>query len=121
MDEILSKNTNRVTAVIPDMDDIGVTSLLNVDAVSCNCSNFPAPDKVLLPPVGETPEEGNSPKSPARNEDIVDATSVNNVCNADEDHWFSDESEGVMIVILLYCIISLYKQCLGLTYQFYSV
>jgi hypothetical protein len=110
-----------VAAVIPDTDDIGVTPLLNVDAVSCNCSNFPATDKVLLPPVDETPEEGNSPKSPARNEDIVDATSVNNVCNADEDHWFSDESEGVMIVILLYCIISLYKQCLGLTYQFYSV
>ena len=56
MDQILSANTSGVAAVIPDTDDICVTPLLDVNAVSCNCSNFPATDKVLLPPVDETPE-----------------------------------------------------------------
>ena len=97
MDQILSANTSGVAAVIPDTDDICVTPLLDVNAVSCNCSNFPAIDKVLLPPVDKTPERGNSPQPPAENDDTVDAPSVN---NSDEDHWFSDESEGVMFVIL---------------------
>ena len=32
-----------------DTDDICVTPLQDVNVVSCNCSNFPASDKVLLP------------------------------------------------------------------------
>ena len=54
MDQILSANTSRVAAAIisdSDTDDICVTLLLDVNAVSCNCSNFPATDKVLLPTV----------------------------------------------------------------------
>ena len=106
MDPILSANTKEVAAVIPDTDDVCVTPLLDVNAVSCNCSNFPATDKVLLPPVDETPERGNYPQPPARNDDVVDAPNVNEL--EDEDHWFSDESEGVMFVMLFicaYCII----------------
>ena len=99
VDQILSANTSGVAAVIPDTDDICVTPLLYVNAVSCNCSNFPATDKVLLPPVDETPERGNCPQPPMRN-DTVDAPNGNNSDKSDEDHWFSDESEGVMLVIL---------------------
>ena len=73
-------------------------ALVDVNAVSCNCSNFPATDNVLLPPVDETPERGNSPQPPARNDDVVDATNVNELEESDEDHWFSDESEGVIFV-----------------------
>ena len=50
----MSANTSRVAAAIisdSDTDDICVTLLLDVNAVSCNCSNFPATDKVLLPTV----------------------------------------------------------------------
>ena len=100
MDQILSANTSGVVAVIPDTDDICVTPLLDVNVVSCNCSNFPATDKVLLPPVDETPERRNSPQPSAGNDDTVDAPNVNNSDDSDEDHWFSDESEGVMFVIL---------------------
>ena len=48
-----------------------LTPLLEVNAVCCNCSNFPATDKVLLPPVDETPESGNSPQPPAGNEMLL--------------------------------------------------
>ena len=99
VDQILSANTSGVAAVIPDTDDICVTPLLDVNAVSCNCSNFPATDKVLLPPVDETPERGNSPQPPVRNDDTVDAPNGNHSDDSDEDHWFSDES-GVMLVTL---------------------
>ena len=68
-----------------------------VNAVSCNCSNFPATD-VLLQPVDETPERGNSPQPPARNDDVFDAPNVNELEDSDEDHCFSDESEGVIFV-----------------------
>ena len=33
--------------------------MLAVDAVSCNCFNFPNTDKVLLPPLDATPERRN--------------------------------------------------------------
>ena len=49
MDQILSANAIGVAAVIPDTDDICLTPLLDVNAVSCKCSNFPATAKVLLP------------------------------------------------------------------------
>ena len=62
MDQILSANTSAVAAVIPDTDDICVTPLLDVNAGSCNCPNFLATDKVLLSPVDETRERGNSPQ-----------------------------------------------------------
>ena len=35
-----------------------------------------------------------------RNDDTVDAPNGNNSDDSDEDHWFSDESEGVMLVTL---------------------
>ncbi len=98
VDQILSASTSGVAAVIPDTDDICVTPLLDVNAVSCNCSNFPAADKVLLPPVDKTPERVNSQQPPVRNDDTVDAPSVNN-SDSGEDHWFSDESEGMMLII----------------------
>lgn len=101
VDQILSANTSGVSAVIPDRDDICVTPLLDVNAVSCNCSNFPATDKVLLPPVDETPERRNSPQPTVRNDDVVDAPNVNNSDDSDEDHWFSDESEGVLVVLFI--------------------
>ena len=66
MDQILSSNTRGVVAIIPDTDDICVTPLLDINAVSCNCSNFPTADRVLLPPVDETLERGDSPQPPVR-------------------------------------------------------
>jgi hypothetical protein len=42
MDHILTANTSAVAAVIPDFDGIDKTSLLDINEVSCNCSNFPA-------------------------------------------------------------------------------
>ena len=52
VDHILSANTSAMPAVVPDFDEIIETPLLAVDVVSCNCSNFPNTDKVLLPPLG---------------------------------------------------------------------
>ena len=77
VDQILSANTSGVAAVIPDADDICVTPLLEVNAGSCNCPNFPATDKVLLSTVDETRERGNSPQPLAGNDDTVDAPNVN--------------------------------------------
>ena len=70
VDQILS--ASGVAVVIPDTDDICVILLLDVNAVSCNCSNFTTTDNVLLQPVDETPERGNSPQQPVRNDDTVD-------------------------------------------------
>ena len=64
-------------AVIPDTDDICVTPLLDVNGGSCNCTNFLATDKVLLSPVDETRERGNSPQPLAGNDDTVDVPNVN--------------------------------------------
>ena len=80
VDQILSANTSAVAAVnpvIPDTDDICVTPLLDVNAGSCNCPNFLATDKVLLSPVDETRERGNSPQPLAGNDDTVDVPNVN--------------------------------------------
>ena len=77
MDQILSANTSAVAAVIPDTDDICVTPLLDVNAGNCNCPNFLATDKVLLSPVDETRERGNSPQPLAGNDDTVDVPNVN--------------------------------------------
>ena len=96
VDQILSANTSGVAAVIPDTDDICVTPLLDVNAGSCNCPNFPATDKVLLSPVDKTRERGNSPQPLAGHDDTVDAP--NKIFR--RGHWFSQELEGVMFVIL---------------------
>ena len=91
VDQILSANTSGVAAVIPDTDDVPVTPLLDINEVSCNCTNFPATDKVLLPPLDKTPEREKSPQPTVRNEDEHDAGSNE---KSDDEHWFSDESEG---------------------------
>ena len=77
VDQILSANTSAVAAVIPDTDDICVTPLLDVNAGSCNCPNYLATDKVLLSPVDETRERGNSPQPLAGNDDTVDVPNIN--------------------------------------------
>ena len=82
-----------MAVVVPDFDEIIETSLLAVDAVSCNCSNFPNADKVLLPPLDVTPERSISPEPTERNEDNLDGQNRNNL---DDENWFSDESEGIV-------------------------
>ncbi len=93
VDQILTANTSAVAAVIPDFDNIEETPLLDIKEVSCNCSNYPDTDKVLLPPVDETPERGNSPQTSEKNKEHLDGS---NGSNSDDEHWFSDESEGVI-------------------------
>ena len=99
VDHILSANASAVAAVVPDFDEIIETPLLTVDVVSCNCSNFPNTDsdKVLLPPLDVTTERRNSPEPTERNEDNLDGQNRN---NSDDEHRFSDESEGYIIVCL---------------------
>ena len=99
VDHILSANASAVAAVVPDFDEIIETPLLAVDVVSCNCSNFPNTDKVLLPPLDMTPERRNSPEPTERNEDNLDGQNRN---NSDDEHRFSDESEGVIVCLIRY-------------------
>lgn len=91
VDHILTANISAVAAIVPDFDDMEETPLLNIDAVSCNCSNFYPAHKVLLPPLDNTPERGNSQEPIERNRDSLDRPG--NI-NSDDEHWFSDESEG---------------------------
>ena len=98
VDHILTTSTTAVAAIVPDFDNILETPLLAVDVVSCNCSNFPDTDKVLLPPLDETPERGNYQESAERNEDNVDDRETGN--NLDDEQWFSDESEGTFQCIV---------------------
>ena len=93
VDHILSATTSAVAAVVPDFDEIIETPLLAVDAVSCNCSNFPNTDKVLLPPLDVTPGRRNYPEPAERNEDNLDGRNGNYL---DDEHWFSDESKGIV-------------------------
>ena len=96
----MSANTSGVAAVIPDTDDVPVTPLLDINEVSCNCTNFPATDKVLLPPLDKTPEREKSLQLTVKNEDEHDAGSNE---KSDDEHWFSDESEGGFYLCFLYC------------------
>lgn len=74
---ILSTNVRAVAPVIPDVEDYPHTPLLNVNEVSCNCSNFPATDKVMLSALEDVPNEQHLGENDTASE-----------------HWFSDESEA---------------------------
>ena len=62
VDPILSANINtRVVApVIPEVDNNLMAPLLDINEVCCNCSKFPAADKVLLPPLENSSVEGDT-------------------------------------------------------------
>ena len=96
VDQILSANTSGVVAVIPDTDDLLVTPLLDINEVSCNCTNFPATYKVLLPPLDKTQERTNSSQitTLVSDENEHDDSANRNNSDDDDEHWFSDESEG---------------------------
>lgn len=100
VDHVLSANTSGVAAVIPDFDNIEETPLLDVNAVSCNCSNFPATDNVLLPPLDATPKRGNSPQPTVTERDDGNNLDDSNGNNSHDEHWFSDESEGIVCDIV---------------------
>ena len=97
VDQILSANTCGVAAVIPDTDDICVKPLLDVNAVSYNCPNFPATDKVLLSPVDETTEREEILHNHLQ-EMMILLMPLTLIFR--RGHWFSQELEGVMFVIL---------------------
>ncbi|XP_028412512.1 uncharacterized protein LOC114535350 [Dendronephthya gigantea] len=75
--------------------DIEETPLLNINAVSCNCSNFYPTQKVLLPPLDNTSESGSSQASQEPSESNENDFGHERTENRDIDdhHWFSDESE----------------------------
>ncbi|CAB4019951.1 Hypothetical predicted protein [Paramuricea clavata] len=102
VDHILTANTIAVAAVVPDFDNILETPLLAVDVVSCNCSNFPDTNKVLLPPLDETPEREHSPEPTERNEDNLNDGQSRN--NSDDEHSDDEyeQTEGI-VDICLYC------------------
>ncbi|XP_028418992.1 uncharacterized protein LOC114544602 [Dendronephthya gigantea] len=95
VDRVLTENTRAVDAVTPDFDDIEETPLLNINAVSCNCSNFYPTQKVLLPPLDNTSESGSSQASQEPSESNENDFGHERTKNRDIDdhHWFSDESE----------------------------
>ncbi|XP_028417266.1 uncharacterized protein LOC114541663 [Dendronephthya gigantea] len=95
VDRVLTENTSAVDAVTPDFDDIEETPLLNINAVSCNCSNFYPTQKVLLPPLDNTSESGSSQASQEPSESNENDFGHERTENRDIDdhHWFSDESE----------------------------
>ena len=102
VDHILTANTIAVAAVVPDFDNILETPLLAVDVVSCNCSNFPDTDKVLLPPLDETPEREHSQEPTERNVDnLNDGQSMN---NSDKHSDESEQTEGI-VYICMFCFI----------------
>ena len=102
VDHILTANTIAVAAVVPDFDNILETPLLAVDVVSCNCSNFPDTDKVLLPPLDDTPEKEHSQEPTERNENNLDDGQSRN--NSDDEHS-DDKSEGI-VYICMFCFIN---------------
>ena len=101
VDPILTANTNAVAAVVPDSNNILETPLLAVDQVICNCSNFPNTDEVLVPPLDDTPEIEDSLESTERTRgNLEDGQENGNY--SDDEHWFSDESEGIELETLAY-------------------